>query len=47
MRGAKEYLASRLEIPVYVLSPQLPFMNKTQESACLSILNEALERNSK
>ncbi|MBR3864378.1 MAG: rod shape-determining protein [Clostridia bacterium] len=44
MRGAKEYMASMLEMPVQILSPNIPYMNKPEESACLSLLNEALER---
>ena len=47
MRGAKEYLSSRLEMPIQLLTPQIPFMNKPDESALLSLLNEALERNAK
>lgn len=47
MRGAKEHLASRLEMPIQIITPQIPFMNKPDESACLSVLNEALDRNSK
>ena len=44
MRGAKEYLSSRLEMPIQILVPQIPFMNKPDESATLSLLNEALNR---
>lgn len=47
MRGAKEYLSSRLEMPIQIIAPQIPYMNKPDESASLSILNEALERNKK
>jgi cell division protein FtsA len=47
MRGAKEYISSRLEMPIQILTPQIPFMNKPDESALLSLLNEALERNEK
>ena len=47
MRGAKEYISSRLEMPVQIIAPQIPFMNKPDESASLSLLNEALERNGK
>ena len=45
MRGAKEYMASRLEMPVQILTPNIPYMNKPDETACLSLLNEALDRN--
>ena len=45
MRGAKEYLSSRLEMPIQILTPQIPYMNKPDESACLSLLNESLDRN--
>ena len=47
IRGAKEYLSSRLEMPIHVIAPQIPYMNKAEESACLSLLNEALNRNRK
>lgn len=47
MRGAKEYMTTRLEMPVQVIAPQIPNMNKPDESACLSLLNEALERSKK
>lgn len=44
MRGGPEYLASRLELPVTPIAPSIPYMNKAQDSALLSLLNEALER---
>ena len=47
IRGAKEYLSSRLEMPIQVISPKIPFMNKPDESASLSLLNEALLRSGK
>lgn len=47
MRGAKEYISSRLEMPIQIMTPQIPFMNKPDEAALLSLLNEALERNMK
>lgn len=47
MRGAKECLASRLEMPIQLLVSKIPYMNKPDEACCLSLLNEALERNKK
>lgn len=47
IRGAKEYLASLLEMQIIDVAPKVPFMNKPDESACLSILNEALKREEK
>ncbi len=47
IRGAKEHLASRLEMPVKDIVPKVPFMNKPDESACLSLLNQALKREDK
>ena len=45
LRGAKEHLSSRLEMPVFVLSPSVPMMNNPSESTLLSLLNLALEQN--
>ncbi len=47
MRGATEYLSSRLEMPIQIIAPQIPYMNKPDNSACLALLSEALERNAK
>ncbi|MDY6366924.1 MAG: hypothetical protein SPL13_00170 [Clostridia bacterium] len=44
IRGAKEHLSSRLEMPVTVLSPSVPMMDKPTESTLLSLLNIALEQ---
>lgn len=42
MRGAKEYLRNTIEMEVNVISPNIPFMNKPDESSKLSLLNYAL-----
>ena len=47
MRGAKECLANALEMNVVTIAPNVPFMNKPDESACLALLNEALLREEK
>lgn len=44
IRGAKEHLSSRLEMPVSVLAPSVPMMDKPTESTVLSLLNIALEQ---
>ena len=44
MRGAREFISSRLEMPIQIIAPQIPFMNKPDDSAYLSLLNEALTR---
>ena len=44
LRGAKEHLSSRLEMPVSVLAPSVPMMDKPSESTVLSLLNLALEQ---
>lgn len=42
MRGAKEYISKRIEMGVNVISPNVPFMNKPDESSKLSLLDYAL-----
>lgn len=42
IRGGKERLASALEMPVNVVSPNVPFMNKPDESSKLSLLDYSL-----
>lgn len=43
MRGAKEYLSKRLEMGVGIVSPDIPFMNKPDESSKLSLLDYCLD----
>ena len=45
IRGAKEHLSSRTGMPVYVLTANIPMMDKPTESTVLSLLNIALEQN--
>ena len=45
LRGAKEHLSSRLEMPVKILTPSVPMMNSPSEATLLSLLNLALEQN--
>lgn len=42
MRGAKEYLRSRIDMYVNVVAPNVPFMNKPDESSKLALLDYAL-----
>lgn len=45
LRGAKEHLSSRTGMPVYILTANIPMMDKPTESTILSLLNIALEQN--
>ena len=42
IRGAKEYLFSGIEMPVYVVQPDLVYMSKPEESSKIALLNYAL-----
>lgn len=42
IRGAKEYISRRIEMGVNVISPNIPFMNKPDESSKLSLLDYSL-----
>lgn len=44
IRGGAEYLASRIEIPVNVVSPKIAYMSKPEDSSVLSVLNYALNK---
>lgn len=44
IRGAKEHVSARLGMPVDVLSPRIPLMEKPTESTLLSLLDLALEQ---
>ncbi len=44
IRGAKEYIASRMSLPFEVIAPQVPLMDNPLESSTLSLLSIALEQ---
>lgn len=44
IRGAKEYLFSGIEMPVYVTQPDLVYMSKPEESSKIALLNYALNK---
>lgn len=44
IRGAKEYVASRMNVAFDVIAPQVPLMDSPLESSSLSLLNIALEQ---
>lgn len=44
IRGAKEYIASRLGVAVETIAPAVPLMDNPLESSCLSLLDIALEQ---
>jgi cell division protein FtsA len=44
IRGAKEFVASRLGMLVENIAPQVPLMDNPLQSSCLSLLNLALEQ---
>lgn len=44
IRGAKEHVSGRLGMPVMVVSPKVPLMDKPTESTLLSLLDLALEQ---
>ncbi len=45
IRGAKEYVSTRLSMSVDVIAPKVPLMDKPSESTTLSLLDLALEQN--
>ena len=44
IRGAKEFVASRLGMVVETIAPQVPLMDNPLQSSCLSLLDLALEQ---
>ena len=44
LRGAKEYIASRLGMPVEIISPKVPLLDSPLESSALSLMDLALEQ---
>lgn len=45
IRGAKEHVSNRLGMPVDIIAPKVPLMDKPLESSVLSLLDLALEQN--
>lgn len=45
IRGAKEHVSGRLNMPVGIITPKVPLMDKPTESTILSLLDLALEQN--
>ena len=45
IRGAKEHVSNRLGMPVDIIAPKVPLMDKPIESTVLSLLDLALEQN--
>ncbi len=45
IRGAKEHVSNRLGMPVEIIVPKVPLMDKPLESTVLSLLDLALEQN--
>lgn len=44
LRGAKEHVAGRLNMPVEIIKPRVPLMEKPTESSVLSLLDIALKQ---
>ena len=44
LRGAKEYIASRLGMAVEIISPKVPLLDSPLESSALSLMDLALEQ---
>lgn len=44
IRGAKEHVSARLGMPVDIISPKVPLMDKPSESTILALLDLALEQ---
>ena len=47
LRGAKEHVAGRLNMPVEILCPKVPLSEKPTESSLLSLFDFALAQNNR